>query len=386
MWLDLDEETLAWRERLATFAREVILPRRDRYDKENRFPEEVHVLARKEGLLNTDLPVELGGQGVSDVASVVGVEALASVCAPCAFSMGFNRGSLRPVLSAGNPDQLQEFVARLVREQRYASLCLTEPESSGSNLLGLGTIARNTDRGWVISGEKVMVGNGTVSTQYQVLARTEVDGVFKGLNFFVVPRTDNVVVGPNTDKLGFRAVETPTIRFDDVEIPDFNRLGPIGSGTAVVVDTLNTIRVGGAATILGIVVGALGDALDWVQEREVYGGKLMSKSHVQLMLGGFYARLSSVRHGIQEAARRRGQGLPFGHLASIAKLEAAELALETTAAVVQLFGWRGIDARYPIQKRYRDARQTSIFEGTSETQKLVMFRTLLDRHRGPEVL
>ncbi|MCO4743733.1 MAG: acyl-CoA dehydrogenase family protein [Proteobacteria bacterium] len=380
MWPDLDQDTRDWRDRCHAFAEEVILPRRVKYDAENRFPDEVHDIAREWGIPNIEQPVELGGQGLSAVASVVGVEALASVCAPIGFTLGFNDGALHPVRVAGNADQKQEFIGRLVAEKRYGSLALTEPDTSGSNLMGLTTTARKTDRGWVIDGTKAMVCNGGISTQYQVLARTEVNGVGQGLTFFVVPRQDGVTVGPNTNKLGFRAVETPTVRFEGVEITDDHRLGPIGSGSAVMLDTLHTIRVGGAATILGIVVGALNDALPWIRDRQVYGGPLAQKSHVQLALGGAYAKLEMVRRIVLEAARLRDAGLPYGHQAAIGKLHASELALETTAAVVQLFGWRGIDGDHPIQKRYRDARQTSIFEGTTETQKLALFHTLMDLH------
>lgn len=386
MWPELDDQAHAWRRKLREFADRVIAPVRDMYDRENRFPETVHDAARAEGLLNLDQPEALGGAGLSNVSAVVGVEALASVCAPCAFTMGFNRGALYPVSIGGTADQQEEFIARLVREQRYASLCLSEPDNSGSNLMGLQTTATRTDRGWLISGTKCMVGNGGVSSQYSVLAKAMVDGKPQGLTFFVIPRTDAVEVGPNTDKLGFRAVETPTIQFREAEVTDAHRLGPVGSGAAIMLETLHAIRVGGSATILGIVVGALEDALPWIREREVYGGALSQKSHVQLSLGGLYAKLEMVRRMIHEAARLRDQGLPCGHASAISKLAAAELAVEATDAVVQLYGWRGIDGEYPIQKRYRDARQTSIFEGTSEVLKLGLFHTLMDVHSRGESL
>ncbi|TNE84965.1 MAG: hypothetical protein EP330_26530 [Deltaproteobacteria bacterium] len=386
MWPELDARTEAWRARCAEFAERVILPNRRQYDRENRFPEAVHEVARAEGMLNLDFPEELGGGGLSSVEAVVGVETLASVCAPIAFTMGFNRGALHPILVGANDDQKQEFIGKLIAEGRYASLCLTEPHSSGSNLMGLNTTATRTDRGWMITGEKCMVGNGGVSTQFSVLAKTVVDGKNQGLSFFAVPKSDAVIVSENTDKLGFRAVETPTIRFVGAEVEPHHRIGATGSGAALMIDTLHAIRVGGSATILGIVVGALNDALPWVSEREVYGGKLVTKSHVQLVLGGLYAELEMVRRMVYESARLRDEGKPFGHASSIAKLHAAELAKKATTEVSQLFGWRGIDGDYPIQKRYRDARQTSIFEGTSEVQRMSIFHTLMSRHSRGEAL
>jgi alkylation response protein AidB-like acyl-CoA dehydrogenase len=378
-------ETLDWQERCSRFAEEVMAPVVRHYDQENCFPVSVHTAAREWQLLNQDFPSALGGADLSPVVAVEGAEILARCCAPIAFTMGFNRGALHPIMVAGNAEQQQEFVGRVLREGRYASLCLTEAESSGSNLLKLSTTAERTDRGWVIRGEKVMVGNGGVATQYLVLARVLEAGRTRGLAFFVIPRTDAVQVGPNTDKLGFRAVETPTVRFNDVEVSDFHRLGTVGSGEQIVLQALDFIRVGGSAVICGIVAGALADAMTWVQTRQVYGGSLGSKSHVQIQLGRTYARLQMVRQMVRHTAAQLSAGQAYGESASVAKLEASSLAVEATAQISQLYGWRGIDGAYAIQKRLRDARQTTIFEGSSEIQALHLFRSLAQRIRSEGV-
>jgi alkylation response protein AidB-like acyl-CoA dehydrogenase len=295
--------------------------------------------------------------------------------------MGFNRGALHPVLVAGTPEQQQVFVRDLLRAGGYAALALTEPDMSGSNVMTLETTAVRTDSGWRIDGTKCMVGNAGVADLFLVLARVEDGGRSRGLGFFAVPRSAGVEVGPNTDKLGFRAVETPVVRFRGAEVGDTHRIGAPGAGPATLVETLACIRVGGAAVISGIAAGALADALPWVAERRVYGGTLGQKSHVQLQLGALYGRLLSVRQMIREAAALRDAGVPYAIEASVAKLEASKLALDATAQVSQLFGWRGIDNDWPIQKRFRDARQTPIFEGTTELQCLNLFRTLHARHR-----
>lgn len=371
----------AWRAHCADFAARHIAPVSEKFDRENRFPDTVHEAADAAGLLGSDLPAAYGGGGRCDIESVLGAEALAAACAPIAFTLGFNRGALHPILAAGTEEQRARLVGGLLQARRYAALCLTEPDVSGSNLMGLRTTATRTGSGWVISGEKVMVGNGGVASLYLVLARTLVSGKPQGLTFFAVPRTAAVSVGANTDKLGFRAVETPAVTFREAQVSDADRIGTIGSGAAVMMETLDTIRVGGAAVILGIVVGALADALPWVSSRHVYGGVLASKSHIQLTLGAIYSRLELVREMVQTAARRRAAGQPYGHQAAIAKLEAAKLAMEATGEISQMFGWRGIDGRYAISKRLRDARQTTIFEGTSEVQKLNLFHQLMSRHR-----
>ena len=379
--MELSAQALGWKTHCAEFAAAHIAPVSEKFDRENRFPDTVHEAAAAQGILSCDLPAAYGGGGRSDLESVLGAEVLAAACAPIAFTLGFNRGALHPVLVAGTEAQRARLVGGIVQARRYAALCLTEPDVSGSNLMGLRTTATRTGGGWVITGEKVMVGNGGVASLYLVLARTIVNGQPQGLTFFAVPRSDAVSVGPNTDKLGFRAVETPAVSFREAVISDADRIGAVGSGAAVMMETLDTIRVGGAAVILGIVVGALADALPWVSSRQVYGGVLASKSHIQLTLGGIYSRLELVREMVRTAARRRAAGQPYGHQAAIAKLEAAKLAIEATGEISQMFGWRGIDGRYAISKRLRDARQTTIFEGTSEVQKLNLFHQLMSRHR-----
>lgn len=371
----------SWLERCANFGDEVIAPRFAAYDRDNCFPKAIHDAAYDRGVINADFPVDLGGAGLDDVSACLGAERLASVCAPCTFTLGFNRGALHTVLVAGTSEQKQVFVRDLLARRGYAALCLTEPDLSGSNLMNLKTVARRTDRGWALSGTKAMVGNGGVASLYVVAARAEVDGQSRGLTFFAVPRTDAVEVSPNTDKLGFRAVETPTVTFRDALVSDDHRLGPVGGGAALLLEALAAIRVGGGAVILGLVVGALRDALPWVESREVYGGPLVNKSHVQLQLGDLYGRLLAARQVVLRSAELRRDGQPYGLEAAVGKLQASALALDATATVSQLFGWRGIDNAWPIQKRFRDARQTPIFEGTTELQQLNLFRTMHARFR-----
>ena len=348
--MQANTESMNWTERCARFASEVIAPWVRTIDKENRFPHEVHTAARKWGLLDQDFPVDLGGAGLSPHEAVAGAEVLARTCAPIAFTMGFNRGALHPIMVAGRPDQKRAFVGELIAEHRYAALCLTEAEGSGSNLLQVATTAVRSNQGWRIDGQKVMVGNGGVASQFQVLARVIENDRPRGLAFFVVPRSERVMVGPNTDKLGFRAVETPVVRFDGVEVSDFHRIGSPGSGEQVVLQTLDFIRVGGASVICGIVAGALVDGVDWARERAVYGGALMTKSHVQIQLGELYARLQMTREMVRVAVTRLTAGQPYGEAASVAKLAASKLAVDTTAAISQLFGWRGIDNGIPHSK------------------------------------
>lgn len=377
MWDLLSEEERAWKETCRAFAEEVIAPWSRVCDRENRFPAEVHAEAYARGLMNTCFPTELGGAGRSFRSMAVGGEELAAVCAPIAFTMGFNHGALRPVLHAGRPAQRQRFVADLIARRGYASLCLTEPEVSGSHLLAIGSQATRDGDGWRLSGTKCMVGNGCVAELFLVLARTEVGGQEQGLSFFAVPRGDGVEVGPNTDKLGFRAVTTPEVRFREVALGDEHLIGEVGQAEQILLETLDFIRFGGAAVILGVVVGALRDAVPWLEERRVAPGEpLIAKSDVQLALGHLFAEVQAVRHLMWRAADLLDQGRPCSTETACAKYLASELAVRATNELAQLHGWRGVDGECSISKRLRDARATTIYEGTSQLQRLNLCREL----------
>jgi alkylation response protein AidB-like acyl-CoA dehydrogenase len=377
MWSLLSPEELAWKERCRDFAEREIRPWVRAQDDENRFPEEVHAAAREQGFLNICFPPEDGGQGMSFRSLCVGGEELAAVCAPTAFTMGFNHGALRPVLFAGREEQRQRFVRELLQRGGYASLCLTEPEVSGSNLLGVQTLARRTTSGWELSGTKCMVGMGTVAEVFLVLAQTEINGGLQGLSFFAVPKGPQVEVGPNTDKIGFRCVPTPTVQFHDVELESMHLIGEVGQAEHILTETLDFIRFGGAAVILGVVVGGLRDALPWLEQRRVVPDvPLVSKSDVQQTLGRAYAEVQAVRHLMWRAADLLDAGRPCSQETAAAKYMASELAVRASNELAQLYGWRGVDGDWPAAKRLRDGRATTIYEGTSQIQLLNLFREL----------
>ncbi len=373
MWDLLTPEERQWKQTCRTFAAEVIEPEFRRYDRDNCFPRTIVDSAHDAGLMNVGFARALGGRGLSHRSMVVGGEELAAVCSPTAFAMGFNHGALQPILHAGTDDQKQRLVRDLIFRRGNAAICLTEAATSGSNLMGLHCRATRNGSGWLLSGSKVMVGNGCDADLFVVLA----DAVGHGLTFFAVPRGPRVQVGPNTDKLGFRCVTTPTVSFEEVEVPDDDRIGEIGGAEKILLRTLDYIRFGGSAVILGIVVGALREALPWLSDRRVgLGEPLITKSHVQLELAEIYTGIRSVRHLMWRAADLLDQGARCSLETSMAKLSASRLAVAATNTLLQMYGWRGIDNQYGIHKRLRDARVTTIYEGTSELQLLNIFREL----------
>lgn len=378
MWATLPPELRELKERCGAFAREVIAPARDRHDRDNTHPADVLAAARERGLMDLCLPLELGGQGLPLLHLAVAGEELATACAPTAFVMGFNHGALRPIVRAGTPEQRQRFVKELLARGGHASLCMTEEQGSGSNLLQLRTTARADGSGWRLSGEKCMVGNGTVSELFLVLAEAEDGrGRRRGLTFFAVPRGPGVEVGPNIDKVGFRCLTTPTIRFRDVVLGEEHVIGGVGEAEALLFDSLDYMRLGGAPVILGLTVGGLRDVLPWLEERRVApDDALVTKGEVQQLLGGIMAEVQAVRGLMWRAAELVDRGADCSLETASTKLLASELAVRATYEFVQLMGWRGLDARWPAVKRWRDARATTIYEGTSAVQRLNLGRTL----------
>jgi alkylation response protein AidB-like acyl-CoA dehydrogenase len=383
LWAELDPDELAWKSLCRRFAEEVMRTRYRQCDEENRFPREVHALAHEWGLMNVAIPHDLGGQGRSYRLIAIGGEELGCVCAPTAFTLGFNHGTLLPVLQAGTAEQKQVFVRDLLARREYASLCMTEPDASGSDLLGIRTRARPTDDGWVLDGTKCMTGVGTEASLYLVFAETELEGSRRGLSVFAVPRGNGVEVGPNTQKLGFRCVPTPTIRFREVRVPRENVIGPVGQAERILIRTLDFMRFGGVPVILGMVVGGLREILPWIEGRSVgHGESLVGKTNVQMTLGRIYSEVQMVRLLLWRVADSLDRGLPCGIETAITKYRASALAMESTQEFVRMMGWRGLDADYPAQKRLRDAMATSTFEGTNEVLQLHAFRDLRRQVHG----
>ncbi len=383
MWSRLTPFERDWKARCRRFAEDVIAPHAREYDQLNSFPRKVHDAAYPAGLMNVGFAEELGGLGYSHRAIAVGGEELAAACAPTAFTMGFNHGALRPVLVAGTSEQRQVFVRDLVRRREYASLCMTEPAASGSNLIAMATRAVRTGRGWAITGTKCMIGNGCDASQYIVMANAVVDGRKQGLSFFVVPRGDGVEVGANPVKIGFRCLTTPTIAFLGAEVPDENLLGSPGDAERILGDALDYMRFGGGAVILGLVVGALRSVFPYVEDRKVaFGESLAQQSHVKLLLAELFTELRLVRLQLWEAADKLDRGERASLETAMVKLTASRLAVRASNEIIQLFGWRGVTDELGLEKRARDARVTTIYEGTSEIQLLNIFRDLRESLRS----
>lgn len=369
-------------ERCKQFARDVISRYYIEYEELNRFPNEIHKYAHEWNLMNAGLPKEFGGHGVSHTALAKGGVEMARVCAPTAFSLGFNHGTLRPILQEGTEWQKQVFIHDLLEDKGYASWCMTESETSGSNLMAIESRAIKVPGGWILNGKKVMTGNGTAASLFLVLADAWEGDRRIGLSILAVPKTDEIEVGKNPDKLGFRCLPTPDITFNEVFVNDTHVIGTPGAGFPILVDSLDYMRFGGGIITLGIATGALDDLMPWLERRKVYGGERLSEqSHPQILIGRILGHMASLEVLVMHVASLLDQGKQISTESASVKLVGSELAIKTTDTVMQLHGWRGTDAGFHIEKRFRDARETAIYEGTNEILAMNLFRRRLQEHR-----
>ena len=377
---DKDRDYVA---RCNDFAKEVIAPHYRENDNQNCFPQNIHDAAYDWNVMNAGFPEALGGQGISHRATTAAGIAMARVCAPTMFTIGFNHGSLRPIIHAGTEWQQENFVKALLDSRGYASWCLTEADVSGSNLMAIRSRATKVTDGWLLNGKKVMTGNGTAANLFLFLADAWEGDQRVGLTIFAVPRDAGVEVGENTIKLGFRCLTTPDVTFNDVFVSDSHVIGKPGAGVPILIDALDYMRLGGGIVSAGIAAGAIDDVMPWVEERVVYGGgKLSGQSHVQIQIGRLLAETTGLQLLVDQVSALIDQGMNISQEAASIKIIGSELAMKATDIVMQLHGWRGVDSRYAIEKRFRDARETTIYEGTNEILAMNLFRHRLQVQRN----
>ena len=375
-YLTSDEKL--WQQRCRTFAQEVVAPQQAQCDREARFPHETHRRAHDEGLIDVDIPEDLGGRGVSPRRVMLWAEEVGRVCAPTALSLAITSAALQPILQGGTSEQKQVFIRNTLNRRDYASLCFTEPNQSGSALFEAQTRAVRTDDGWVIDGEKCMVGNAPHASLFIVFAQTIIGGDKTGYSLFAVPRGDGVRVDPDEVKIGFRCLPTPTVHFEQVRVPNESLIGEPGVALTLLPRVFAQNRFVSAAAILGITVGALEEVLPWAEKRQITPReRLIEKSHVRVALGDLYTEVWAVRCMIAQIAEALADGRDCSTLSTMAKLRASQLAVRATNETIQMFGWRGLTAMSGIEKRLRDARMTTVYAGTTEVHQLNIFNTMV---------
>ena len=357
------------------FSVECLAPQAAQWDRDAKLPDEVVKQMGELGLLGMIVPSEWGGSYTDYVAYALALEEVAAGCASCATLMSVhNSVGCGPILNFGTKEQKDTYLEDLATGRRIGAFCLTEPQA-GSEAHNLRTRAELRNGQWILNGNKQFVTNGARANIAIVFAVTDPELGKRGISAFIVPTdTPGFNVGPPEHKMGIRASDTCPIAFDDCAVPEANLLGQRGEGLRIALSSLEGGRIGIAAQALGIARAAFDAARLYANERVQFGKTLKEHQSVANMLADMTTRLNAARLLVHHAARLRSAGKPCLSEASQAKLYASEMAEEVCSHAIQIHGGYGYLEDYGVERHYRDARITQIYEGTSEVQRMVIAR------------
>ncbi|MFW5823795.1 MAG: acyl-CoA dehydrogenase family protein, partial [Marinobacter sp.] len=375
--IEFNEDQRMIRDMARQFARSELAPRAAEWDKSGYIDDAVIRQMGELGLLGMVVPEAWGGSFVDFVAYALAVEEVAAGCCATSTLMSVhNSVGCAPVLNYGTEEQKKRWLPSLASGETIGCFCLTEPQA-GSEAHNLKTRAELKDGEWVLNGAKQFVTNGKRAGLAVVFAVTDPDQGKRGLSAFLVP-TDNpgFRVDRMEHKMGIRGSDTCAITLEDCRVPEANLLGQRGKGLNIALSNLEGGRIGIAAQAVGVARAAFEAALKYARERVQFGVPLTEHQSIANMLADMHTRLNAARLLVVHAARLKTAGQPCLSEASQAKLFASELAEEVCSHAIQIHGGYGYLEDYAVERLYRDARITQIYEGTSEVQRLLIARDL----------
>ncbi len=373
MNFELGKEQQEIRERAAEFADREVAPHAAEWDREARFPAEVFEKLAGAGFMGLCVPEEYGGGGTDFLSYVLLIEEISRADAGVGVTLAVHTsaGTL-PILTYGNEDQRSRFVPDLARGEKIGCFALTEP-TTGSDTAAIEASAERVDGGYRLSGHKQWVTNGRAASAMVVFARAP-----EGVTAFVVGMDEaGISFGKHAEKMGVLSATTDDVLLDNVFVPEEGRLGEEGKGLRVALGALDTGRIGIAAQALGIAEAAFRYAVRYASERTTFGKPIAEHQAISFKLADMQTKIRAARLLVYEAAWMKDQRLPHGEAGARAKLYAAQVANEVTYDAVQVLGGQGYMKDHPVERYYRDARVTEIYEGTSEIQRLVISRSIL---------
>jgi len=375
--IELSEEQRMIRDLARDFARREIAPHAQAWEKAGWIDDALVAQMGELGLLGMVVPEQWGGSYLDYVAYALAVEEISAGDGATGALMSIhNSVGCGPLLNYGSQAQKQAWLPDLAAGRAIGCFCLTEPQA-GSEAHNLRTRAELQEGQWVLNGAKQFVSNGKRAKLAIVFAVTDPELGKKGLSAFLVPTaTPGFTVDRTEHKMGIRASDTCAVTLDDCRIPAENLLGERGKGLAIALSNLEGGRIGIAAQALGIARAAFEAALAYARERVQFGKPIIEHQSVANMLADMHTRLNAARLMILHAARLRSAGLPCLAEASQAKLFASEIAEQVCSSAVQIHGGYGYLEDYPVERYYRDARITQIYEGSSEIQRMLIVREL----------
>jgi alkylation response protein AidB-like acyl-CoA dehydrogenase len=318
------------------------------------------------------------GSGMDTISYVIALEEISKIDAAAAVIMSVNNSLVCWGLEEyGSEDLKTKYLSQLAPGIVLGAFCLSEPEA-GSDATAIKTKAEDKGDHFLLNGVKNWITNGGNASVYIVIAQSDPDKGYKGINAFVVDKDlDGIQVGPKENKLGIRSSDTHSIMFNDVKVPKSNLLGDVGMGFKIAMNILNGGRIGIAAQALGIASGAYELSLRYARERKSFGKLISEHQAIQFKLADMHAAIEGSRLLCYKAAYLKDKNIPFSKESAVAKLVASQTAMDVADEAIQIHGGYGYVKEYHVERMLRDAKITQIYEGTSEIQRLVIAREIL---------
>jgi acyl-CoA dehydrogenase len=374
---DYTDEQQALIQTAREFTKKEIVPVAGHLDETGTFPREICEKAWETGLMNCEIPENVGGLGLSCLSHCLLMEEISYGCMGINTTIAGNMLASMPLILAGSDAQKQAYLGRLLAKPIFAAYCCSEPDA-GSDVAGMKSRYRKTGSEFVLNGQKRWITNGGVADFYTVFARVEGTERHKGITCFVVDRaTPGVSVGKKENKMGQRASNTTDVLFEDVKLGPENIVGPEGEGFKIAMRTFDRTRPWIAAGASGVIRRALEESRAYALDRKTFGVPIAQHQAVQFMLADMAIAYESTRLLCHKAAWAIDVGQLDSIVSSYAKAYGADAAMRVTTDAVQIFGGYGYTKEYPVEKLMRDAKLLQIYEGTSQIQRMVIARNLL---------
>jgi butyryl-CoA dehydrogenase len=380
----LNDEQLMIQAMVREFARKVLAPTAAERDRTKAFPAENLKKMGELGLMGMMVPMAYGGEGADTLGYVAALAEVAYACAATAVVMSVHNSIVcESILRFGTEDQKQKYLKPLASGRHIGAFALTEPHA-GSDPVSQSTTAVRDKKTYIINGSKRFTTTGKNSGLVIVTAKTDEGQRHKGISAFLVEKnTPGLVVGREEEKMGLRASDTTDLIFEDCRVPEENRLGQEGEGFKIAMTALDGGRIGIAAQSVGVAQAAFDATVKYVKQREQFGRKISKFQGLRWMIADMAMEIEAARQLMYVAAAMKDRGEKFTAQASMAKLFASEMVNRVTAKAIQLHGGYGFTQDYPVERYYRDARVFTIYEGTSEIQRVVISNEILKDRRIP---
>ena len=355
------------------FAEKEVKPLAAEVDEEERFPLETVEKMAKTGLMGIPVPVKYGGAGGTNLMYGMAVEELSRVCGTTGVVLSAHTSlCCAPIMENGTEEQKMKYLPRLASGEWIGAFGLTEPNAGTDAAMQQTTAVLDGDQ-YVLNGNKIFITNAVYAHVYVIFAMTDKSLGNKGISAFIVEKgTPGFSIGKKEKKMGIRGSATTELVFEDCRIPKENLLGQQGKGFAIAMKTLDGGRVGIAAQALGIAQGAMDETIKYTKERKQFGRSISQFQNTQFQMADMETKVQAARLLVRSAHWKKDNSMPYSVDAAMAKLFAAETAMEVTTKAVQLHGGYGYTREYPVERMMRDAKITEIYEGTSEVQRMVI--------------